>query len=545
WTPCPLTSDKSIDGSPSDNVAECTTYAAPLCHPGICETPDSAISTVDVFVRRIPAANRQPDVAPNVWLVQGSLSYLTSLLDIPMLILYNQLKGEANVYTMDYRGTGQSTPLKCAAQAKSSSVVDLDLELVPACAKELEEKYGDLAAFSTTSAAMDLTTFISKYGNDFSTTLYGVSYGTIWVERVMHLNPPEVTGYVLDRVTTTSGSSLDNFYSISGLDGLDGAYDEVADSFMALCSEDSSCNARFKKNGLKATLQQLMMKLDKNPKATCAKLLRSAQTGQDEDPPSFVLRYLLGALLDTKVRTLIPPIVYRLFRCAKKDVAVLTKFIETVNPGLNPTAKDIGSASKLLDTVVGFSEMWEAPSPSGQELRTRFEGTSMSGWPAYKHVPAYCAFSKEKSPTCNKLKVGNYKGNGIIYERDEYWNKAAKIPEKANVLLMSGGLDPRASTKYAQALLKALDGQKKELVTFKYASESSLLDSNDEPACGMYVLSSFVQHDGDLTKLNKTCLEDEAAFSWTIPEVYQYAMLSTKDAYDGEFDPSLSADEAS
>ncbi|EGZ05121.1 hypothetical protein PHYSODRAFT_534817, partial [Phytophthora sojae] len=120
------------------------------------------------------------------------------------MILYSQLKGEANVYTMDYRGVGQSTPLKCAALAKSSSFVDLDLELVPACAKELEEKYGDLAAFSTTSAAMDLTTFISKYGNDFSTTLYGVSYGTIWVERVMHLNPPEVTGYVLDSVATTS-----------------------------------------------------------------------------------------------------------------------------------------------------------------------------------------------------------------------------------------------------------------------------------------------------------------------------------------------------
>ncbi|EGZ05933.1 hypothetical protein PHYSODRAFT_342129 [Phytophthora sojae] len=515
-------------------------YAAPLCHPGICETPDSAISTVDVFVRRIPAANRQPDVAPNVWLVQGGPYYWDSLLDIPMLILYNQLKGEANVYTMDYRGTGQSTPLKCAAQAKSSSVVDLDLELVPACAKELEEKYGDLAAFSTTSAAMDLTTFISKYGNDFSTTLYGVSYGTIWVERVMHLNPPEVTGYVLDRAITTS---LDNFYSLSDVDG---AFDEVADSFMALCSEDSSCNARFKKNGLKATLQQLMMKLDKNPKATCAKLLRSVQSGQDEDPPSFVLRYLLGQLLlIMDLRTLIPPIVYRLFRCAKKDVAVLTKVIETVNQLLNGAAKGTGSESIVLNMLVDFSEIWEAPSPSAQELRTRFEGTSMNSLPTYKDVPSYCAFSKEKSPTCNKLKVGNYEGNGIIYERDEYWNKAAKIPEKANVLLMSDGLDPISSPKYAQALLKALDGQKKELVTFKYGSGDSLIDSNNEPACRMYVLSSFVQHDGDLTKLNKTCLGDEAAFSWTIPEVYQYPILSTKDAYDGEFDPSLSADEAS
>ncbi|ETL36234.1 hypothetical protein F441_12080 [Phytophthora nicotianae CJ01A1] len=76
-------------------------------------------------------------------------------------------------------------------------------------------KFGDLAAFSTTSAAKDLATFISKYGNDFSTTIYGARYGTLWVERVMHLGPPDVTGYVLDSVLTTSGASADKFMNIS------------------------------------------------------------------------------------------------------------------------------------------------------------------------------------------------------------------------------------------------------------------------------------------------------------------------------------------
>ncbi|POM79889.1 Serine protease family S33 [Phytophthora palmivora] len=129
-----------------------------------------------------------------------------------MMVLYDRLQGKANVYTMDYRGTGRSEKLACQASG-SSSLSDIDPVDVPECAQELEDKYGDLAAFSATSAAKDLAGFIVDYTNDFSTTIYGVGYGTIWVERIMHLDPPEVTGYVLDSVTTTSGANPDKFFN--------------------------------------------------------------------------------------------------------------------------------------------------------------------------------------------------------------------------------------------------------------------------------------------------------------------------------------------
>ncbi|ETI42829.1 hypothetical protein F443_12119 [Phytophthora nicotianae P1569] len=123
--------------------------------------------------------------------VSGVVIAIVVQVDLPMLKLFSQLKGEVNVNTMDHRGAGESTSLTYGA------------------------KFGDLAAFSTTSAAKDLATFISKYGNDFSTTIYGARYGTLWVERVMHLGPPDVTGYVLDSVLTTSGASADKFMNIS------------------------------------------------------------------------------------------------------------------------------------------------------------------------------------------------------------------------------------------------------------------------------------------------------------------------------------------
>ncbi|GMG16429.1 unnamed protein product [Phytophthora fragariaefolia] len=117
--------------------------------------------------------------------------------------------GTVNVYSMDHHDTEHSRHLKCEkTEAVASNAIDptdLDSKQIPTCARELEAKFGDLAAFSTTSAAMDLATFLSDYGNDASTTVYGVGYGSLWVERLMHLNPPEVTGYVFDGPTTISG----------------------------------------------------------------------------------------------------------------------------------------------------------------------------------------------------------------------------------------------------------------------------------------------------------------------------------------------------
>ncbi|KAG6611749.1 Glycine cleavage system H protein [Phytophthora cinnamomi] len=152
----------SDEGSSSGHDSECATFNAPLCYPGICETPQFADRMIDIFVKRMVATN--------------------------------------------------------AAQATttgSPSGRDIDLSEVPACAQELENEYGSLASFSTTSAATDLVSFISKYTNGASTIVYGTSYGTVLVERLIHLNPPYVTGYVLDGIATSSGSSADKFMSAS------------------------------------------------------------------------------------------------------------------------------------------------------------------------------------------------------------------------------------------------------------------------------------------------------------------------------------------
>lgn len=93
-----------------------------------------------------------------------------------MLDLHAQLGGKVNVYTMNHRGTGRSTRLECvAAQAMTSGSPrgqNIVLMEVPSCAKDLHFKYGNLASFSTTSAALDLSTFISDYTNGANTFVY-------------------------------------------------------------------------------------------------------------------------------------------------------------------------------------------------------------------------------------------------------------------------------------------------------------------------------------------------------------------------------------
>ncbi|KUF90693.1 mitochondrial transport protein fsf1 [Phytophthora nicotianae] len=70
WYPCSEYTF-SDEGSSTGQVAQCAVYSAPLCYPGICETPPGVNSEVDVFVKRLPATAADPATTTNVWLLQG------------------------------------------------------------------------------------------------------------------------------------------------------------------------------------------------------------------------------------------------------------------------------------------------------------------------------------------------------------------------------------------------------------------------------------------------------------------------------------------
>ncbi|KAG6962807.1 hypothetical protein JG688_00008435 [Phytophthora aleatoria] len=147
-----------------------------------------------------------------------------------------------------------------------------------------------------------------------------------------------------------------------------------------------------------------------------------------------------------------------------------------------------------------------------------------NGGGVYLLGPQYCAFSKEKSVSCEEINVGTCESNGIVYKHDQYWNKTATIPNQASVLLLSGKLDPQTPNKYAEYLLNEL-----QMVAGDPWSE----------ACGMKVLASYVRVRGDLARLDKSCVDKMSAFNLTTPDIYLFNYFGTNDAYDGVYNSSL------
>ncbi|ETP02943.1 hypothetical protein F441_20037 [Phytophthora nicotianae CJ01A1] len=117
--------------------------------------------------------------------------------------------------------------------------------------------------------------------------------------------------------------------------------------------------------------------------------------------------------------------------------------------------------------------------------------------------------------------------------------QTATIPNQASVLLLSGKLDPQTPNKYAEYLLNALRGEKKELIAFEYATHGTVMTTPmvaDNPwseTCGMKVLASYVRVGGDLERLDKSCVAEMPAFNLTTPDYYLYSYFGTDDAYDG------------
>ncbi|EGZ16500.1 hypothetical protein PHYSODRAFT_262624 [Phytophthora sojae] len=496
------------------------------------QSREFADPTIDVFVKRMPATNGGPKTTTNVWLLQGGPGYSSSVMENPLLSLLYQLNGTANIYTMDHRGTGRSTFLDCvAAEATttgSPNGKEIDPSEVASCAQDLQD-----------NAATDVVTFISQYTNGANTIVYGASYETMLVERLMHLNPPTVTGYVLDGVATASGAPPGKFEYMSMWET---DYGEVGDRFLELCSEDTICSSHFKQpQTLPTALPELLADFDKDPNSTCATVMDNVKTLGDDALPSFTLRDMLGEMLmDADLRKLIPPVVYRSQRCNEQDVDVLTYFTKRFMEYVTATTQSAAYYSPLLYYLIVFSEMWETPTPTLSEMGKRFTDKNVTSG-LYAFDLLYCAFSKEDS---DELHYGNYSANGIIYERDEYWNKSAKIPSQASVLLLSSKLDPQTPHKY---LLEALDGDRKELVTFNTSIHGALvwtqLDPEDvwSPTCGGKILASFVKNEGDMEGLDKSCVDEMPAFNPTASVDTETYYFSTDDVYDGALNSSLSS----
>jgi len=174
---------------PELHGTRCVMAKAPLDHA----RPDAG--QVDLFVRKFPAvASRRGQI----WLIAGGPGESGAAF-YPFLDTLRRAFPHHDLMIPDHRGTGDSTRL-CPAQEAIASPDGMGLagEEWGPCIGAFYQDPARAHAFTITNAARDLALLIGRYRDAGEVQVYGVSYGTQLVLRMMQVAPPAVDGVILD-----------------------------------------------------------------------------------------------------------------------------------------------------------------------------------------------------------------------------------------------------------------------------------------------------------------------------------------------------------
>lgn len=515
---------------------ECGEFRVPMCYDGVCESD----KTIDIFVKRVVAADGADAADKSLWILQGGPGASSIGIESLMTTMFYELDRKVNIYTMDHRGTGRSSRLECqAAEAMvygSPSGPTISINEIPACIDDLRfQMDNQTAAYSITSAAMDLRTIIDSAMADTDVFVYGLSYGTYLVERLVHVAPESVKGFIVDGIVSETGATVEQRSTFSNWDH-DVAV--TADRFLADCLEDDYCKSKFPgvSNLTEFTLQ-LYADLDAAAKTpgtnACADAL--ANNGVR---PSYLLRTTFSDyLMSDTDRLLIPAVIYRTARCSDSDVEALEYFAEGLVYDTSADDGDVDTETLLYDSdmlyyLIVFSEMWETPTPDKATLIGWYE-SGVAASDNYLTLPYYCLFTGSREDACKQL-VHLPPSNPLMYERDQFWNITGELRDGVTALLMTGGLDMQTRNFYGELEYEMLGGQRM-LVDFEYAGHCTTFTTptvSGGATCGVQILASFVQQDGELSQVDTSCMDDLYGLSFEGGEGDALSTFGTMDLYD-------------
>ncbi|RHZ38870.1 hypothetical protein DYB31_010109, partial [Aphanomyces astaci] len=538
WYACPF--QTAEDGAHDDvnaTPAECADVAMPLCYPGVC----TSTKTINVFVKRLLAINPPPDKQPRaMWMVQGGPGFGSpSCMSIPnrvahddashglfsvepgLLDAYEAFNGTLSVYTIDHRGTGRSSILNCTSNGDQPKGNLNQWQALAKCHRQLKALYGTVPlicstpqarvlirlhghsmvgetsgpiGFSVTSAAMDIATVIQAptLFNGTDVFVYGVSFGTYTVARVMHLQPSNVKGYVLDSIQSEEFGTTNAAPYYSNWDRDVG---DAVDQYFAHCDKDAFCASKLGQPSSKQALVDVYAALDAKSSPCYDVLAATANATNAATPSEYVGSTLYTMLGDKSTWSLIAPFIFRLRRCSQDDVDMFgnvttapnammqTSMMSTSSLPLFVLPPNRGSAylkdegfSAILYNLIVFSELWEFPAPT-LETMAAATTSALFGLKNTKRLPdafqELCVYIQNNDPVCQGYPAYE-SGAGFIYPRDKYWNKTAAVPPGASVLLLSGLMDPATPAKYARDQFVNMKGLDKLLLQFPFGGHGTL-----------------------------------------------------------------------
>jgi pimeloyl-ACP methyl ester carboxylesterase len=260
----------------------CATVAVPLEY----RRPDAG--TIDLFVRKFPAAGVRKG---QIWLVAGGPGESGASF-YPLIEIFRAAAPGYDLIVPDHRGTGYSARL-CPDEEAVASDGGTALEGAEwgTCFAVLNAKAERTKAFSISNAAFDLNMLIDRFSKGGRTYLYGVSYGTQLVVRVLAIAAPKrLKGVILDSLVPPDTSEIWDLSHRSAV------VDGVGRKILAECDANSECRAP-----LGTSTEAAMQMLINDPKTA---------TLVGANP-----KYLFGSLLDDPAtRAQIPSIIVGLVR---------------------------------------------------------------------------------------------------------------------------------------------------------------------------------------------------------------------------------------
>lgn len=361
----------------------CADVAVPL------DPDDPQGPTILVHLRRLKGLPGRR----TLWLVDGGPGDPGTRV-VPDLAFFQDFFPDLTVIAADHRGTGGSAPLSCP-QAPDGVVGD-EGDWV-ACGESLAAST-DLGLFTPEAAARDLALLVPAAA-DGDVVLWGISYGTHVVQRVLPMAPPGVVGAILDGLVPPDWTFAD----------FDGHMDAVGRAYLAHCDDDAVCGARLGGDAMGFVEQALA----------------GPACGSWD---STFLRVVLGALLlQGDDRAAMPAVAYRYARCSPDDLDALETLVGA------PSTLD-EQQNELLLANIGTHELWPVKGPSAAEAEAALQeavvATGAGAWMAQRaeHWPRH--------------------------EVDR-WTLQRAADVDLPVLLLHGGLDPTVTLEATEALRSA------------------------------------------------------------------------------------------
>lgn len=419
-----------------DRFAPCPDAILPGLTGSVCATsrlplrPDKLdAGVVELFIRKLPSTSA-PAIG-QVWLIAGGPGESGASF-YPFLDTFRAAFPDRDLMIPDHRGTGYSTRL-CPVEEAAESPGGRALAGAEwgACIGGMYADPDRTQAFTVTNASHDLSALITRYRGEGSVQVYGVSYGTQLVLRMLQTAPVALDGVILDGLVPLELSSE------SDLSHRTAVVDKVGRS---LLSPDQV-------QAYEALLA------DPDQKALWA-----------DNVPRGDLRQFLAALLNfPDLRDQIPAVISAL---SKGDVSPLL----AVRAGLETEFESLGrypQSSPALPLVI----LMNASENNGRRELTAED----------VEVEARGALFTSPLPG---LLVGP---SAPLYERDAYFGRSPTAVPRT--LVIHGTLDP--NTPYEGAVAHAAKLAEAGEVTFATVVSGAHMLPFAAPECFVRIVSAF------------------------------------------------------